>query len=233
MTAVDGLFAQLVSFLDVGGPVVGVLLAMSIFAMAVVFVKIYQFWAVRIGDRRFIDPAYTHHKNGDVPNALAVLAQARNPIARVMETAIRGDALAAISGEMVREEVIRVANLHLVRLRGFLRSLEVVGTLSPLLGLFGTVLGMIDAFQQLEGAGNQVNPAILSRGIWEALLTTAAGLTVAIPTVAVATWLERKVDRLAADMEDAATRIFTVGLSRSSESHTDNAIEQPQPAFSD
>jgi len=233
MNAVDDLAAQLSAFLDVGGPVVGVLLAMSVFAMAVALLKIYQFWSVRIGDRRFIEPAYAHHKNGDAANALTILAHARNPIARVMEAAIRGGTLPKISEETVREEVIRIANLHLVRLRGFLRSLEVVGTLSPLLGLFGTVLGMIDAFQQLEGAGNQVNPAILSRGIWEALLTTAAGLTVAIPTVAVATWLERRVDRLAADMEDAATRIFTVGLSHPSESHAEDAIEQPQPAFSD
>ncbi len=230
---IDGLDDQIRAFLEAGGPVVAVLLAMSVFAMAVAFVKLYQFWGIRIGDRRFVEPAYLHHRNGDAPRALAVLARARNPIARVMEAAIRGKSHPGVPEETVREEVVRVANLHLVRLRGFLRSLEVIGTLSPLLGLFGTVLGMIDAFQQLEGAGNQVNPAILSRGIWEALLTTAAGLTVAIPTIAVATWLERRVDRLAADMEDAATKIFTVGLSRDSENQVDDAIEQTQPAYSD
>ena len=64
----------------------------------------------------------------------------------------------------------------------------------------------------MEGAGDRVDPAILSGGIWEALLTTAAGLSVAIPAAAVFTWLQRTVDVTAQRMEDAATRVFTVEL---------------------
>ena len=209
----DGWADRFFSFLAVGGPVVAVLLIISVFAMAITLVKLYQFWTIRIGRRDFIETALAQFAIGEPSRALAALKPARNPIARVMEAAIQGKASKATADETVREETSRVANFHLVRLRGYLRALEVIGTLSPLLGLFGTVLGMIDAFQQLEAVGNQVNPTVLSRGIWEALLTTAVGLTVAIPTVAVATWLERKVDRLAADMEDAATRIFTIKIS--------------------
>jgi biopolymer transport protein ExbB len=94
-------------------------------------------------------------------------------------------------------------------LRAFLRPLEVIATLSPLLGLLGTVLGMIVAFQQMEAAGRQVDPTVLSGGIWQALLTTAVGLAVAIPVVAVHSWLERKTDRVAHHMNDAVTRVFT------------------------
>jgi len=97
-------------------------------------------------------------------------------------------------------------------LRSWFRPLEVIASLAPLLGLFGTVLGMISAFQQLEQAGNRVNPAILSGGIWEALLTTAVGLAVAIPTVVALNWLERKVDRLAHDMNTIVTQVFTAEL---------------------
>jgi len=72
---------------------------------------------------------------------------------------------------------------------------------------------MIEAFRQLEAAGNQVNPAILSGGIWEALLTTAVGLAVAMPSVAALNWLERRVDRLAHEMDSTVSRVFTVDLS--------------------
>lgn len=211
--------------LDAGGPVVAILFAISILALAIVLLKLYQFWSARVGRRSFIAPALAHFARGDADRALALLVTERNPIARVLDTAIRGQARGGVVEATLREEVVRVANFHLERLRSYLRALEVIGTLSPLLGLFGTVLGMISAFKELEAAGNQVNASLLSRGIWEALLTTAVGLTVAIPTVAVATWLERRVDRLAHDMEDAATRVFTIGLSQDraqeQESHGD------------
>ena len=94
--------------------------------------------------------------------------------------AIRGSLRRDLSEAMVREEVARLAGDRLEGLRAYLRPLEVIAGVAPLLGLFGTVLGMISAFQQLEQAGSQVNPAVLSGGIWEALLTTAVGLAVAI-----------------------------------------------------
>ena len=69
---------------------------------------------------------------------------------------------------------------------------------------------MIVAFQQMEAAGNQVDPSVLSGGIWQALLTTAVGLAVAIPVVTLHNWMERKVERVAALMNDTVTQIFTV-----------------------
>ena len=90
-----------------------------------------------------------------------------------------------------------------------MRALELIANLSPLLGLLGTVLGMIQAFQKLESAGNQVDPALLSGGIWQALLTTAVGLIVAIPALIAHQWLDRRIDRCAHVMEDYTTRVFT------------------------
>ncbi|MEB3734988.1 MotA/TolQ/ExbB proton channel family protein [Halopseudomonas pachastrellae] len=68
---------------------------------------------------------------------------------------------------------------------------------------------MIVAFQNMEAAGSRVDPSVLSGGIWQALLTTAVGLAVAIPTVAVHSWLERRVERVAAAINDAVTQVFT------------------------
>ncbi len=74
------------------------------------------------------------------------------------------------------------------------RLLDAVVQVAPLLGLFGTVLGMIEAFQALQDAGSQVDPSILAGGIWVALLTTAVGLVVAMPTSAVLNWFEGRLD---------------------------------------
>jgi biopolymer transport protein ExbB len=68
---------------------------------------------------------------------------------------------------------------------------------------------MIMAFQKMAAAGNQVDPSVLSGGIWQVLLTTAVGLTVALPVVAVHTWLERKIERVASLMNDVVTQLFT------------------------
>lgn len=98
--------------------------------------------------------------------ALALDAEGRDDIA-----------VASASERLEAEAEIRFARLE----RG-LRYLDNVAQLAPLLGLFGTVLGMIEAFQALQDAGSQVDPSVLAGGIWVALLTTAVGLVVAMPT---------------------------------------------------
>jgi biopolymer transport protein ExbB len=86
------------------------------------------------------------------------------------------------------------------RLSFGLRPLEVIATVAPLLGLFGTVLGMIEAFKAMEAAGAQVDPAVLSGGIWQALLTTAVGLGVAIPVSLIHSLFERQHESLSIQM---------------------------------
>jgi len=93
-----------------------------------------------------------------------------------------------------RERLAAEAEARFATLEGGFRALDSVAQLSPLLGLFGTVLGMIDAFQSLQSAGSQVDPSLLAGGIWVALLTTAVGLAVAMPTAMVLSWLESRMD---------------------------------------
>jgi biopolymer transport protein ExbB len=95
-----------------------------------------------------------------------------------------------------------------VQARAGLRGLELASTIAPLLGLLGTVTGMIAAFQALQEAGSRADPALLAGGIWEALLTTAAGMAVAIPAQVALTWFDGVIDRQRHEMEDAATRIL-------------------------
>lgn len=198
----------LLDLLHLGGPVVAVLIGMSVVGFAIVLLKCWQFTSARIGKRRFIEPALNHWRSGDQNGALNLLAKERNPIADALAVAMHGVAAGA-SVSVVREEAARVGARHLSNLRRYFRPLEVIGSLAPLLGLLGTVLGMITAFQQLADAGNQVDPSVLSNGIWQALLTTAVGLIVAIPAVAALNWCERVVEHLHEDMQDALTQFFT------------------------
>ncbi|MGB0497041.1 MAG: MotA/TolQ/ExbB proton channel family protein [Rubricella sp.] len=110
------------------------------------------------------------------------------------------------------EDVLRqAANAELADAAAGLRLLELVAVIAPLIGLLGTVLGMIDAFQALEAAGNRADPGVLAGGIWEALLTTAAGMTVAIPALAAQTWFEGVVERYRLALEAAGARIMVDG----------------------
>src|SRR5690606_18473650 len=145
--------------------------------------------------------------------ALALASRSPNPVARVLVRAINGRSRRDLSEALVREEVVRYGGDLLEALRGWFRPLEVIASLAPLLGLFGPVLGMMSAFPQLEQAGSQVNPATLSGGIWEALLTTAVGLAVAMPVIVLLNWLGRRVDCLAHEMDSLVTQVFTEDLS--------------------
>jgi len=200
---------RLNEWLLLGGPVLAILLLMSIIALAIILVKSYQFLALNVRDNSFVEHVLKYYRSGHYEEALRMLARRRSPVARAMDVAIVGHAREDLDEHLVREEVQRVATEHLEHMRSHLRGLEVIGTLSPLLGLLGTVLGMIEAFQELEQAGNRVNPAVLSGGIWEALLTTAAGLVVAIPALVMLNWFERIVQRTAHAIEDAVTQVFT------------------------
>jgi len=180
----DAMLNRAGGLIEAGGPVVAILLVMSVLALAITFLKLWHFGAARIGERRAAREAVAAYRAGRMDEALAHARGSRSPAARLAAHAIAAQQRPEARTETVREEVMSLGADTLESLRSYLRPLEVIAALAPLLGLFGTVLGMIEAFQELEAAGSRVNPAALSGGIWEALLTTAVGLAVAIPAVA-------------------------------------------------
>lgn len=219
VTTVQDTLAPLIDLAGHGGPVLLVLAIMSITALTIVLAKLWQFSRLRLNASQPVESALTAWYQGDADAALKTIGDSRQPSARLAAEAITGlrqaSARSAPGLALLREELTRSATAQLEQLRSWLRALEVIATLSPLLGLLGTVLGMIEAFRQLASSGSQVDPSVLSGGIWQALLTTAAGLSVAIPVVLLHSWLERRVERCAHRMEDAVTRIFTRPLTES------------------
>jgi biopolymer transport protein ExbB len=209
LTASELVVNKVQEFMQVGGPVVWILTAFSVIALAIILIKLWQFVVTKPETSKHLNHALNLWKQGEARQAVASLKPSR-PVDELVIMAMTGLSNVNVELDTLKEELDRVATLRLNQLRAYLRPLEVIATLSPLLGLLGTVLGMIIAFQQMEAAGNQVDPSVLSGGIWQALLTTAVGLAVAIPVVMAHNWMERKVERVAALMNDAVTRTFTV-----------------------
>ncbi|WP_394699054.1 MotA/TolQ/ExbB proton channel family protein [uncultured Cohaesibacter sp.] len=151
--------------------------------------------------------------------AIALLEQGKAPVSIVLAHAMRGALHHPDKGALVREDVERVALGSLSKTRFLLRFLETVGQVSPLLGLFGTVLGMIEAFQRLQQAGATVDPSVLAGGIWVALLTTAVGLAVAIPASLFADWFTTRVEKEQDVIEELITSVQTGQITDAGMSH--------------
>lgn len=199
----------LLSFIDMGGPAMWAIAALSVLTAALILWKIMRLlsFGAWTGGRHTAD-ALDLWSQGKPSDAIALLANRKSHRARLAHAVMRAALDPAIDRAAAEAEAGRVARGLLAQARDGLRGLELASTIGPLLGLLGTVTGMIAAFQTLQEAGSRADPALLAGGIWEALLTTAAGMAVAIPAQVALTWFEAVVDSLRHDMEDAATRIL-------------------------
>jgi len=214
---------------DVGGPVTVILLLMSIVTLTVILAKLWQFNRAGVGRTRRLAESIDLWTGGDGTSALARLEAGSAPAARVAAHAMSG-LNTGLPETQVREDVERMALSELTHLRAYLRVIEATVQTAPLLGLFGTVLGMIASFQALEGAGAQADPAVLAGGIWVALLTTAIGLAIAIPSALVLTWFHGRIEREQDTIEDATTSIFTRRLMLTPEDLTETRQSVPSPS---
>ncbi|MEM7441268.1 MAG: MotA/TolQ/ExbB proton channel family protein [Pseudomonadota bacterium] len=198
----------LLNFLDRGGPALWVIAGLSVLTLAIILWKLWRLSLAGAWAGAAAQVAVDAWCSGDRDRALGVLQDKRSLRSRLARAAMANRA-SSMPEDAALEETTRIAKSLLLEARAGLRPLELISTIAPLIGLLGTVLGMIAAFQALQDSGNQADPAVLAGGIWEALLTTAAGMAVAIPASMALSWFESVADRIQADMEDAATRIFT------------------------
>jgi len=197
------MIAHLQDALSVGGPALWVIFGISI---VLVTVGLWKFWhLIKLG-------AWNRKQADEI---LKLWLEKKVEPVDIYEQNIRakilGQTILAISdknytNEMVREECVRLANIDLNEARRGLRIIDLIITIAPLVGLLGTVLGMIEAFQALQDSGAQADPSALAGGIWEALLTTAAGMGIAIPASILLSWYDSVVANVQADIENLATQ---------------------------
>ena len=197
------MIAHVQDALSVGGPALWVIFGISI---VLVTVGLWKFW-------HLIELGAWNKKQADEILRLW-LEEKVEPIdtswqnirAKVLGQTILAISEKNYSDEMVREECMRLANKELYEARRGLRIIDLIITIAPLVGLLGTVLGMIEAFQALQDSGAQADPSALAGGIWEALLTTAAGMGIAIPASILLSWYDSVVENVQADIENLATQ---------------------------
>jgi biopolymer transport protein ExbB len=172
-------------FVALGGWVVGLLLGISVLAGALVM---WKMWAFRsLGRDLALSEALSLWDAGEPQVARARLAASQSLLGQ-----LGAQAMAAPSRDL-RDRLYAETEALMARHESGFRALDAIVQVAPLIGLFGTVLGMIEAFQALQGAGASVDPSILAGGIWVALLTTAVGLAIAMPLSLILTWFEARV----------------------------------------
>ncbi len=201
------------SLLNLGGPIVYILLVLSIYATAVILYKLHIFYKVQFFKSDQTAKSINLWLSNNHNDAYELINDINDPQAEVVSFAmyqlLKHKKLTTKTDNDIREEITRLSDERINSYSSNLNSLQVIATIAPLLGLLGTVFGMIEAFQQMELAGKNVDPSILSGGIWEALLTTAAGLSVAIPIVVFESYFRNLIDTFKNNIENSVTKVLT------------------------
>ena len=187
-----------------GGPVVWLLLAYSIIALAIVLERYLHFFLIGKLPRSF---------SNDLQNA------ANSDEVHALVTGLSGPEISILKGlldahkrgvlDLVRV-ASRIGSWELQRMQRGFRTLNLLGDTAPLLGLFGTITGMIKAFMVIDEMGGKVDAQMLAGGIWEAMLTTGVGLAVALPILFLLHWLEGRAARHAHAMQHYASMLIEI-----------------------
>jgi biopolymer transport protein ExbB len=190
-----------------GGPVIWLILIAAA-AAAVVFVERALFChRSQINSAEFLNGVRTVLKRGNIVEAIAICDATAGPVARLVKAAI----LHREQGrDRVREAVEEAGLTEVPQLEERLNLLATIAQISPLLGLFGTLIGFISIFGQVEQAGLYAHIEQLSHGVWQALICAAAGIAVAIPAHAGYNYLVSRVNKIVLDMERAAAEIVNI-----------------------
>lgn len=209
MTPTDTPVSRLLAFLVMGGPAMWAIATLSVLTLALILWKTWRLAAMgAFKGGGYSACSVAMWESGDRAGALAQLRPRRSARARVISTAMAAVLDPRLDRAAAEATTEQAARALLNQARQGLRGLELAAAIGPLLGLLGTVTGMIAAFQGLEAAGARADTSVLAGGIWEALLTTAAGMAVAIPAMIAQSWFEGVIENMRHDMEDGATRVF-------------------------
>ncbi len=168
-----------------------------------------RFWTLRtdqIAPKYLLAQVWNWIRNNEMDSQRLRELRVNSPLGQILAAGISSHHRGR---ELMKESIEEVANHVIHELERYLNTLGTVAAISPLLGLLGTVIGMIKVFTaiKLQGTGNA---AVLAGGISEALITTAAGLSVAIPSLFFYRYFQRKVDELVINMEQEALKLVEV-----------------------
>lgn len=195
----------MVSFMAKGGILVVPILFCSVAVLAIVLERLYRFRKLRGKKSSLIVRVRETLKRKNVDGALSIAGSSKCPVGRVLSEGLKRY---GHGKKAVEEAISNAAEIEIRDLEKYLPTLSTIGNIAPLLGLLGTVAGMIKAFMVIERLGGRVNASVLAGGIWEAMLTTALGLSVAIPAVVAHDYFVNRVRNFTAVMQETSNEVL-------------------------
>ncbi|MBF0450441.1 MAG: MotA/TolQ/ExbB proton channel family protein [Candidatus Magnetomorum sp.] len=191
----------MIEFISKGGILVVPILLCSVFTLAIFAERLIRFALMRSRGSGLAEKVAELLKNGNEQKAFSLARDSHSPMGRILVQAIEikdGDR------ELLETVIINATDEEVRNLSAYTQALATIGNIAPLLGLLGTVIGMIKAFMVIQQMGGKVNAAVLAGGIWEAMLTTALGLAVALPTMVAHSYLIARIDKYEARLQKGA-----------------------------
>ena len=192
-------------FLVLGGPVLWIVLALGAVALGVFLERSLQLHRERIDATDFLRGIFNSLRRGNEAEALSICEETPGPVARLASLSIRRR---GASRELLEKEIGDAASAEIARMERRLSLLPLVAQTAPLLGLLGTVLGILHALLAVRGRVPLLLSADVADGLVLGAVTTAAGLVVAIPCHAGFNVLAAKIERLVLDMRDASSELL-------------------------
>jgi biopolymer transport protein ExbB len=186
-------------FFAKGGVLVCPIILCSVLALAIFVERLISFARVRIRGYGLVKEVAQYIRNKESAKALTLAKRNESPMGRILVDAIE---VADQGSETLESVIVNSRDGEVRELSRYLQALATIANIAPLLGLLGTVVGMIKAFMVIQEMGGKVNAAVLAGGIWEAMLTTALGLSVALPTMVAHSYLTSRVDNYEAQLQD-------------------------------
>ncbi len=193
--------------LQKGGPILWIILFLAFIATVIVVERLIYFQKIRTDEEKMLSRLKSTLRKGHFDEALAICEASQSPISNLMRVGIDHR---EYSEERIKDAIVGAANMEIPRLERYLSSLGTIANIATLLGLLGTVTGNIRSFGVLGSAGAVGDPALLARGIAEALITTAAGLIVSIPTIVFYNYLVNRVNHTIIRLENRVTELVLI-----------------------
>lgn len=191
----------MLEILSKGGILVIPLVFCSVLVLAIFCERVIRLSINQRRGRAVEEQVATLLASGDMEAARRVSDQSRSPMGRVLVKAIEAMDL---KRQVLETVIVNAVEREIREMSAYLQTLATIGNIAPLLGLLGTIIGMIKAFMVIQQMGGKVNAAVLAGGIWEAMLTTALGLGVALPTMVAHSYLVSRVDAYEARLQNGS-----------------------------
>ncbi|MCB1830998.1 MAG: MotA/TolQ/ExbB proton channel family protein [Chromatiaceae bacterium] len=189
-----------------GGWLMLPILACSVIAMAIVIERLWMLRSKRVVPSDLVAQVWKLYRQRQLSNSHIASIRDSSPLGRIVAAGLVNR---SYSRDVMKEAIEEIGHQVVHELERYLNTLGTIASIAPLLGLLGTVIGMIKVFSAITVAGVG-NPTVLAGGISEALITTAAGLSVAIPSLMFHRYLSGRVGMLVVKMEEEALKIIEV-----------------------